>query len=155
MYMYRVGFYKYVLSCREHLQVAHFNHGWPRRVERLRLAVPHRTTKTDWQNSNLVAVGVHLSATRGACMVQYNSYGIQVLCAGIAAAGGEMLVLSGAFAAAAAAHCDCSCCTCCEAKKASACDRRELPVCTAPQWRTMLVWRHICSEVNRKVRAFC
>ena len=64
-----------------YLQVAHFNHGRPRRVERLRLAVPHRTTKTDWQNSNLVAVGVHLSATRGAWMLQYSTYGIHMLCA--------------------------------------------------------------------------
>ena len=70
-------------------------------------------------------------------------------------ASGDMLVVSGAAAAAAAAHCDCSCCTCCEAKKASACDRRELPVCTAPLAHEMLACRHICSEVDRKVSVFC
>ena len=71
----------YGVPCREHLQVAHFFFSRPRRVERLRLAVPQGTTKTDLENSNLVAVGVHLSATRGACMVQYNTYGIHMLCA--------------------------------------------------------------------------
>ena len=53
----------------------------PRRNEQLRLNILQCVAKTDLENSNLVAVGEHLSATRGAWMVQYNTctYGMHVL----------------------------------------------------------------------------
>ena len=50
----------------------------PRRNEQLRLDILQSVAKTDLENSNLVAVDVHLSATRGAWMVQHNIYGIHM-----------------------------------------------------------------------------